>query len=591
MKLFRRWVQSKKFDLAPFIMGVALICCADLCTADAMAADVTPDTGCDRVCLENTIENYLQALAAQDLSRISVTDDVVFSENNQVLELGDGSWQTMTGTGSYRHYFADPQAGQVAVISTMRENGQGVIYDLRLRLRGDRIAEIESMLIRTPAGAAQYEKLGSPPPNFRQIIPEARRNTREEMLTIPYQYLKGMENNDSNGDYSFFDKDCNRYEHAVKTTNSEPKHVGHTTNTTFSTMTCEAQFSNGGLAFVTRIRDERYHTNMVVDEEKQAVFGFVFLDHNGTVRKITRADGTAYTMPSYFSTPRGLNVGEAWRVRDKKLLEIEMTLTEVPYGMRPQFHLNDTGNDWLVSKNVNNNSVRLASDCGAQCLHSVTDEFLKALVAHDYSTLPLSPEVQYRENGQDLALGDGLWGTATGINDYRVYLSNPDSGEAGFFGTITETDIPGLLSARLQIRDGLIEDINVTVMRHEYSGERGGTLSLFYPQLDSMFDPVKFTTMEAALSLAGKASVTDLVQQVAAFNTDSRDSTTLVADAANGLVLQQSISDISNASSEKNDGHSSGSYSVLTSSLYKFNGEKLLLMKSASRPVPYKMPL
>jgi len=573
-------------------MMVALIGCHDVKAAEAVPANAPANVvSCGRECLEHTIENYLQALAAQDLSRIRVTDDVVFSENNQVLELGDGSWQTMTGTGTYRHYFADPQAGQVAVISTMRENGQGVIYDLRLRLRGDRIAEIESMVIRTPAGAAQYEKLGAPPPNFRDIIPAAQRNTREEMLAIPYQYLKGMENNDPNGDYSFFDKDCNRYEHAVKTTNSEPKHVGHTTNTTFSTMTCEAQFSNGGLAFVTRIRDERYNTNMVVDEEKQAIFGFVFLDHNGTVRKITRADGTSYVMPSYFSTPRGLNVGEAWRVRNKKLFEIEMTLTEVPYGMRPQFHLNDTDNDWLVSRNVNSGDIHVASNCDRRCLQSVTDNFLKALVAHDYSKLPLSPEVQYRENGQDLALGDGLWGTATGINDYRVYINNPETGEAGFFGTITETDIPGLLSARLQIRDGLIEDINVTVMRHEYSGERGGTVSLFYPQLDSMFDPGKFTAMEPALSQPGKARFDDLVQQVASLISNSRDSVTLAADAANGLVLQQSISDITNASSQQRDGHSSGSYSVLTSTLYKFNGSKLLLMKSVSRPVPYRMPL
>ena len=571
---------------------VALISCQDVTAAEALPADAPANIArCDRECLENTIENYLLALAAQDLSRISVTADVVFSENNQILELGDGSWQTMTGTGSYRHYVTDPQASQVAVISTMRENGQGVIYDLRLRLEGDKISEIESMIIRTPGGAAQYEKLGTPPNNFLQIVPEAQRNTREELLTIPYQYLKGMENNDPNGDYSFFDKDCNRIEHGLKTTNSEPKHVGHTTNTTFSTMTCEAQFKGGGLAFVTRIRDERYKTNMVVDEERQTIFGFVFLDHNGTVRQLTRGDGSTYNIPSYFSTPRGLNVGEAWRVRNKKLLEIEMTLTEVPYGIRPQFGLNETENDWLVSKHVNRNNTRIASDCDRQCLDSVTGDFLKALVAHDYSNLPLSLNIHYRENGQDLALGDGLWGTATALNDYRVYLSNPETGEAGFFGTVTETDVPGLLSARLQVRDGLIQDINVTVMRHEYTGERGGTLSLFYPQLDSMFDPEKFNEMESALSQPGNSSLNDLVRQVASLNTNSRDSVILVADAAKGLVLQQSISDISNASSKQHDSLSSGSYSVLTSTLYKFNGQELMLMNLVSKPVPYKMPL
>lgn len=548
-------------------------------------------SSCDRACLENIIENYLQALAVQDVSRIKVTDDVVFSENNQVLELGDGSWQTMTGTGSYRHYFADPQTGQAAVISTMRENGRGVIYDLRLKLEGDRISEIESMVIRSPGSATRYEEMGEPPPNFRHIIPKDQRNTREELLAIPRKYLHGMENNDPNGDYSFFDRDCNRYEHALRTTNNKPQHVGHTTNTTFSTMTCEAQFSRGGLAFVTRIRDERYHTSMVVDEEKQAVFGFVFLDHNGTVRSITMADGSVSTIPSYFSTPRSLKVGEAWRIRNNKLFEIEMTLTEIPYGEQPQFGLHVSGNDWLVSRNINPGNIRISSDCDRQCLNAVTKTFLIALVNHDYSDLPLGPGIRYRENGQDLALGDGLWGTATEINDYRVYLSDPGSGAAGFFGTITETDIPGLLSASLLIEDGLIQDINVTVMRHEYTGERGGTLSLFYPQLDNMFEPDEFSAVETVISQAGNTNTHDLISRTAALDSNSRDSKILVADDANGLVLQQSIRDITNASAGRRDPYSSGSYSILTSTLYKFNGVELILKKSVSRPVPYKMPL
>jgi len=566
--------------------------CQDEPAADALQADTPAKiSSCERECLENYMENYLQALAAQDLSRINVTDDLIFSENNQILELGDGSWQTMTGSGSYRHYFTDPQTSQVAVICTMRENGQGVIYDLRLRLEGDEISEIESMVIRTPGGAALYEELGAPPPNFQQIIPEDQRNTREELLSIPYKYLKGMENNDPNGDYSFFDRDCNRYEHALKTTNSEPQNVGHTDSTTFSTMTCEAQFSGGGLAFVTRIRDERYNTSMVVDEERQAVFGFVFLDHDGTVRSTTRADGTEYVIPSYFSTPRTLKVGEAWRVRDTKLFEIEMTLTEAPYGTRPQFGLTETSNNWLVSNNVNVNNVSIDSDCDQQCLNAVTDSFINALVSHDYGNLPLSPSVHYQENGQTLALGDGLWGSATELNDYQVFLSNPESGEAGFFGIITETDIPGLLSLRLQIRDGLIKDINVTIMRYEFTGERGGTLSLFDPQLDSMFNPENFIEMEAVLNHGGNSSLNDLISLTNSYTANSRDSVILVADAANGLVLQQSISDITNASSQQRDPRSSGSYSVLTSTLYKFNGKELTLIKSVSRPMPYKMKL
>jgi hypothetical protein len=568
-----------RFLITTAALSTLLVAC-DSATQSEMSGVIERDE-CLRECLESTIENYLQALAAQDVSRIEVTDDVVFSENNQIMELGDGSWQTFTGSGSYRHYFADPQTQQVAVISTMRENGQGVIYDLRLKLEDGLIAEIESMVIRTPGGAATYEELGDPPPNFRDIIPVEERNTREELLALPYKYLNGMENNDPNGDYSFFAADCNRYEHAVKTTNDVEKAIGHTESTTFSTMTCEDQFSGGGLAFVTRIRDERYDSRMVVDEEKQAIFGFVVLDHNGTVP----------IDPPYFHTPRGLKVGEGWRVRDNELFEIEMTLIEVPYGERPNFGLEGEDDSWLESTNLNPNNLRVPEDCNRSCMNDLTRDFLDALVSHDYSQLPLSPTVQYRENGQALAVGDGLWGTMTELNDYQLFLANPQAGDAAFFGTVTETDVPGLLSASLKVTDGLIEDINVTVMRQEFNTARGGTLSLFYPQIRGMFNPDRFTSMEPQLGSTGFSREQAIREYIDSVSLNNRDTRILAIDSANGLALVQSIRDVPNSSDEQTDESTSGSYSVMTSSLYKFSSSEILLTKSVSRPMPYRMPL
>jgi hypothetical protein len=153
------------------------------------------------------------------------------------------------------------------------------------------------------------------------------------------------------------------------------------------------------------------------------------------------------------------------------------------------------------------------------------------------------------------------------------------------------TDVPGLLSARLAIRDGLIQDIDVTVMRHEYGGERGGTLSLFYPHIDGMFNPERFTEMEPEFGQTGDSNVVDLVSQAGALASEHRDSVVLVADAANGLVLQKSVRDITNASAGPRDPLSSGSYSILTTTLYRFGGGDRIARKAVSRPVPYRMPL
>ena len=49
--------------------------------------------------------DYMDALAAQDPTRLELAPDVRFTENTRPLKLGDGLWGTVTAVGSYRHYF------------------------------------------------------------------------------------------------------------------------------------------------------------------------------------------------------------------------------------------------------------------------------------------------------------------------------------------------------------------------------------------------------------------------------------------------------------------------------------------------------
>ena len=465
-------------------------------------AEENPTTAqCDRHCLEGFIDQYLDALVKKDPSSLPLADNVVFVENDQRLQLGDGSWRTITGLGKYRHYFADPKTGQVAVMAVLKENDSDVLYDLRLAVSDKLITEIEAMIIRTgPGGAKLLEDLGKPWPEFLETIPVEQRVSREELAATANKYLSGMENNNPDGDYSFFDPECDRLEHGRKTTNNKPTEYGHSTDKEFVTMTCRQQFETGFLGFVTRIRDRRY---VVVDEERQTVFGLVVLDHNGTIRKINMSNNRVFVIPPYFSTPRTLQVGEAWRIRGDKLYKIEMTLNEFPYGTRPQFGRDD-GN-WL--KYAGNNKTITAADngrCDRSCLQKLVDDLLKAMLAHDPGRLPLSDSIKYTENGQRLAPGDGLWGTLTELGDFKVVLADENKGEAGFYGNIIETDVPGLLTARLKIDGNQITEIETVVVREEYVGKRGGTLSLFAPRLQEQYRPARF--METLPSYTGKSN-------------------------------------------------------------------------------------
>src|SRR5262245_18630535 len=68
---------------------------------------------CNRACLEGVMEQYLAALLAHDPKRAPLSADVKYTEQDQVMDVGDGFWKTVTGRGMYNHFFADPVSGQV----------------------------------------------------------------------------------------------------------------------------------------------------------------------------------------------------------------------------------------------------------------------------------------------------------------------------------------------------------------------------------------------------------------------------------------------------------------------------------------------
>ncbi len=63
---------------------------------------------------------YLDALTANDPSRLPVTDDVRFTENTRAMKLGEGLWKTASAI-KYRHTVADPLQGQVGVFCTLQD--------------------------------------------------------------------------------------------------------------------------------------------------------------------------------------------------------------------------------------------------------------------------------------------------------------------------------------------------------------------------------------------------------------------------------------------------------------------------------------
>lgn len=458
---------------------------------------------CDRSCLEGMVSTYLTALSAHDPTRLPTTAHVKYAENDQILPIGTGEWQIAGPAGKYRHVFADPQTGDVAAITTLTEHGVGLIYVVRLKVENGKVSQIETQISRDAVGASRYEKMGRPEAVWLQAVPPNQRLPRATLIAQANKYYTGMERNNPKGDYSFFDKDCNRLEDALQTTNVKTGAAyGHSNDTAFASLTCEAQFQTGFLGFVTKIRERRY----LVDEERQAVFATTTFDHNGTVRTLPSVNGKSSPIPAYFDVPRTLHAAEAFRLRGEKLFRIEMTLTEVPYGMRSAFHAGPPVN--LRGAGTN---ITAPNPCNRACLDGLIKQVLQAMLSHDASRLPLANGVRYSENGQFIAIGDGLWGTAgsiamPGSDSYAASFADPATGAAAYWGLTNEHGTPGILALRIKLDRSTITEIEAIDVREESQGARGGTMTLMRPPLPIEWKPSSLGALDPAFTQSASSA-------------------------------------------------------------------------------------
>jgi hypothetical protein len=294
---------------------------------------------CDRACLEGWVDRYFAAVVADNPSAVPLAQRVRFTENGQVLPVGEGLWKSMKSPGKYRLAVADPEAGQIALITTVVEDnadptqGTPALMALRLKVADGRITEIEQVLERNPQTAQRVEALGMPRAAFTTPVPAAERMSRSALIETANKYFSGMQRNDGKGDYPFSPR-CDRIENGGRSTNvptpaGETRPDPKTARGYSGQWSCLEQFQSGLLYFVSRIRDRRY---VAVDQERGIVAAFAFFDHMaGSTRNFTRPDGTPTTGGP--AQPWTWEILEIFKVENNQLAEIEAFLTRPPYGM------------------------------------------------------------------------------------------------------------------------------------------------------------------------------------------------------------------------------------------------------------------
>jgi hypothetical protein len=150
---------------------------------------------CTRELLSSTTDAYFTALAAHDPSSLPLAATVKFTENGEVMDLGEeGLWET-AGALVYKHTALDVQECSAMSQAVVPDGTMNIPFALRLKLVMGRITEIESIAVRPgdySLGASNTAALASSATSvgWDTPVPAAERNTREEIVAWMNKYFR-----------------------------------------------------------------------------------------------------------------------------------------------------------------------------------------------------------------------------------------------------------------------------------------------------------------------------------------------------------------------------------------------------------------
>jgi hypothetical protein len=304
-----------------------MLCALLLCTGLSGLATAAPHAECDEACLKSVMDGYLAALAAHDASRLKVAPHVRFTENGVAIPLGEALWVTLSSLGSYRHDFFEPAAGAVISYVTMRENGTPGYLMVRLKLAGQQLAEIETVVVRdAPPSLTQpvYEPL------WDQVEPKAQRLTRQQLIDGALGYMRAVAL--EKGALAPFGESCIRLENgmvmALGPHDRPPvplKPLAHDDDWAAAVrlslgMGCSKQLDTGVYAFINEYDNARFP---LVDVDRQIVFSVFDFRRRGTVKTVTMPNGRTYPMMPSTQWPNEVLNTEAWKFQNGKITRVE----------------------------------------------------------------------------------------------------------------------------------------------------------------------------------------------------------------------------------------------------------------------------
>lgn len=266
--------------------------------------------------LKGFVDKYIAGLEKRDFSGLPVSESYRYSENCELLRLGDGII-SYTVKETLRLEIYDVKTGQAAVQSVLDNGEKLIMFFLRLKMEDDKITEIETLVnpgekgVPIPFDPANLTGISD---HWKRSVRPAERDSRFRLMDVADGYWRAMET-EGTADYvrPAVLPDTERYENGMHTTNevmpdfseifgdSGPLFVPAYPFPDNSPHSALADFDHGTWRG-TSVKDRRYP---VIDEERGIV---VSLARFGSLKEDLSQDpdaGPAPYVAEFFAVTRG----------------------------------------------------------------------------------------------------------------------------------------------------------------------------------------------------------------------------------------------------------------------------------------------
>lgn len=166
-------------------------------------------SACDRDCLRDALDAYLDAVVANDPASAPIAVGIRQTENAINVPPGGGVWQSVTGLGEVQRRYFDPVSGQAAYFGTVEEGDATAIVTARVRVVNREITEAEWYLARADdPGLGGPRQPGGPPANLHnpvylaanpppdRVVPRGERADRDTLIRIVDSYFDALTSHD-----------------------------------------------------------------------------------------------------------------------------------------------------------------------------------------------------------------------------------------------------------------------------------------------------------------------------------------------------------------------------------------------------------